>query len=186
LTIALALAVQDALVPPVVLAQIQVQGPLPATPSELPALHRLVVGALLNVWPFADPHAPLTGVGVPPLDELLLLGLELELEFKLLHCAVAPPLTPAQLQLHGPLPLTAEAVPARHRSALDGADESVCPLTVPQVAFTTPVTVTAFWTLRLRVIDCDVPPSWPAGTENTTTVMASVPFGNWVVSTVRL
>jgi hypothetical protein len=73
---AAALAVQVALVPPLVLAQIQVQGPLPATPSDVPALHRLVVGALLKLWPFADPHAPLVGVVVPLLlDEL---GPELE------------------------------------------------------------------------------------------------------------
>jgi hypothetical protein len=149
----------------------------------VPLVQRLVVGALLSVCPFAVPHAPLTA---PP-PELLLLDDEVAPEELLTeHCAVVPPLMPAQLQLHGPLPLTGEAVPPLHRSALGGAEESVSPFTAPQVAFTTPKKVTALETFRLRVIDCHVPPNWPAGTVNTVTVTASVPFGICLVSTVRL
>jgi len=42
-----------------------------------------------------------------------------------------PPNWPAQLQLHGPLPLTAEALPAEQR--LTGAAIKVWPWSLPQV-----------------------------------------------------
>jgi hypothetical protein len=38
--------------------------------------------------------------------------------------AVLPPLEPAQVQLHGPLPLTTDAIPIEHRFAL-GATATV-------------------------------------------------------------
>jgi hypothetical protein len=126
--------------------------PLSATVVGVPALQRLVVGAALSVCPFADPHMPLTGVDALPLELAVCSGLTEQY-------AVVPPLMPAQLQLHGPLPLIAEAVPPLHRSALDGAEESVSPFTVPQVAFTTPKKVTALETFRLRVMACHVSPS---------------------------
>ncbi len=49
--------------------------------------------------------------------------------------AVVPPFDPVQVQVHGPLPDTAEAVPALHRLPV-GADANVWPFDDPQVPFT--------------------------------------------------
>jgi hypothetical protein len=57
------------------------------------------------------------------------------------YCAVVPPFDPAQLQLHGPEPLTAEAVPALHRLVV-GAVEVGTPFAEPQEPLTTPELVT--------------------------------------------
>src|SRR3989338_3025439 len=42
------------------------------------------------------------------------------------HCAFAPPLLPAQVQFHGPEPLTEEAVPVS-QIVPEGAEESIAP-----------------------------------------------------------
>jgi hypothetical protein len=57
-------AEQLALVPPLDPLQLHVHGPEPATEEAAPAVHRLAEGADDAVVPFADPHAPLTGVWV--------------------------------------------------------------------------------------------------------------------------
>ena len=44
----------------------------------------------------------------------------------------APPLTPEQVQVQGPVPITAEAVPKPQRSVV-GVAVNVCPLDLPQV-----------------------------------------------------
>src|ERR1700730_16586974 len=74
---------------------------------------------ITGVVPSCIPH-PLAVGGGP--DETVREALQL---------AVAPPLLPAQLQVHGPLPLTGEAVPTEHR-LLVGAPVNDCPLTAPQ------------------------------------------------------
>lgn len=48
--------------------------------------------------------------------------------------AVVPPPIPAQVQVHGPVPATAEAVPALHKCV--GVLLKVSPLSVPQTPFT--------------------------------------------------
>jgi hypothetical protein len=68
--------------PPLMPSHTQVQGPLPVTPAALPALQRLVAGALITAWPLDDPQAPLTG-SVVALDELEPVELEPELELLL-------------------------------------------------------------------------------------------------------
>ena len=55
-------AEQLALAPPLEPPQLHVHGPEPATDDAVPAVQRLVEGADDTVVPFADPHAPLTGV----------------------------------------------------------------------------------------------------------------------------
>ena len=85
--------------PPLLPAQLQLHGPLPATADAAPALQRLAVGAALADAPFALPHAPSTGGGRSTAEQV----------------AVVPPLLPAQLHDHGPLPVTADAVPALQR-----------------------------------------------------------------------
>ncbi len=66
--------------------------------------------------------------------------------------AVVPPFDPVQLHVHGPLPLTAVAVPALQRFVV-GAVSNVCPFDVPHtpliglavnVADTEQLLVTAF------------------------------------------
>src|SRR5271169_806754 len=81
-------ASHEAVVPPAEPAHVHAHGPLPPTVDAVPALQRLLVGALLRSAPFEEPHAPLTAD-----DE----GAE--------HNPVAPPLLPVQDQVHGPLPL---------------------------------------------------------------------------------
>ena len=51
---------QVAVVPVPIPVQLQSHGPLPVTAVALPALQRLVSGAVANVPPFAEPQVPLT------------------------------------------------------------------------------------------------------------------------------
>jgi hypothetical protein len=55
-------AEHEAVMPPLLPAQVQLHGPLPLTEDALPLLHRFAVGALATETPFADPHDPLTGL----------------------------------------------------------------------------------------------------------------------------
>ena len=55
-------ATQVAVAPPLEPPQLHVHGPEPATDEAVPAVQRLAEGADDTVVPFADPHAPLTGV----------------------------------------------------------------------------------------------------------------------------
>jgi hypothetical protein len=105
---------QEAVVPPLLPAHVHVHGPLPVTVEAVPALHRLVVGAVLVVSPFADPHTPLTAEEDSGAEQL----------------AVVPPLLPAHVHVHAPAPLTAEARPVVHR-LLEGAELTATPLALP-------------------------------------------------------
>jgi len=105
--------------PPLLPAQLQLHGPLPLTVDAAPALQRLAVGAVLTDAPFALPHAPFTGCGGSSAEQL----------------AVVPPLLPAQLHDHGPLPLTVDAVPALQRLAV-GALVRLPPFEEPHVPLT--------------------------------------------------
>ena len=114
-------AEHDAVLPPFVPAQLQLHGPEPLTPDAAPTMHRaLPEGAVLTVVPPAEPHTPLAGG---------------EDRSEAWHGAVAPPFDPAQLQLHGPEPLTEDAVPALHR-LLPGAAVSSAPFEEPQAPLT--------------------------------------------------
>ena len=53
-------------------------------------------------------------------------------DFVALQLAVVPPLIPAQVQIHGPVPVTAEGVPAVQRLVV-GIEARVWPLELPQV-----------------------------------------------------
>ena len=127
-------AVQLALAPPLAPAQLHDHGPEPLTEDAAPVVHRLLVGTLLSEAPFEDPHAPLTATGA---REAVQLGL-------------APPFAPAQLHDHGPLPLTAEAVPVVHRLVV-GTLPSEAPLDDPHAPLTAPV-VLATVKLSVRVL----------------------------------
>jgi len=111
-----AAAEQLAVVPPFNPPQDQVQGPEPLTVDAVPALHKLVVGALESVVPFEVPHDPFTRRFAE-------------------HDAVVPPPLPAQLHDHGPLPVTVEALPARQRLVV-GALVKLALLDVPQAPYT--------------------------------------------------
>jgi hypothetical protein len=108
------LAEQPALVPPLAPLHVHVHGPLPLTDDAVPVVQRLAVGAAVRSAPLLLPQAPL--VAVTRLAEQL---------------AVVPVLMPAQVQFHGPLPLTDDAVPALQRFVL-GADVRLSPLLLPQ------------------------------------------------------
>jgi hypothetical protein len=112
-------AVHWAAMPPLLPAQLHVHGPLPLTAEAVPVLHRLVVGADARVMPLDEPQTPFTGDGLSCAE----------------HEAVVPPLEPAHDQLHGPAPLTPDAVPAEQRLVV-GADARVAPLDEPHWPFT--------------------------------------------------
>jgi len=48
----------------------QVHGPVPVTAEAVPALQRPMLGATVEVVPFAGPHAPFTGVASAVLPAL--------------------------------------------------------------------------------------------------------------------
>ena len=112
---------QVAVEPPLLPAQLQLHGPLPATADAVPALQRLAVGAALADAPFALPHAPFTAGGGATAEQV----------------AVVPPLLPTQLQIQGPLPVTAVAVPALQRFAV-GALVMSAPFEEPHAPLTAP------------------------------------------------
>ena len=56
-------AEQLAVLPPFDPPHVQVQGPVPATEEDVPAVQRFAVGAAETVVPFDEPHTPLTGGG---------------------------------------------------------------------------------------------------------------------------
>jgi hypothetical protein len=60
----LMLAEQDAVVPPFAPVHNHVHGPVPVTVDAVPAEHRFVAGAEVNVPPLEDPHTPFTGLAV--------------------------------------------------------------------------------------------------------------------------
>lgn len=49
-----------ALVPLLLPAHVQIQGPVPTTEDAAPEVHKLVVGALVRLAPLDEPHAPFT------------------------------------------------------------------------------------------------------------------------------
>ena len=97
------LSVHEAALPPLLPAQLHAHGPLPLTVDAVPAVQRFAVGAVLTDAPFEEPHAPFTGARTA---------------FDAEQVAVVPPLLPAQLHDHGPLPLTVDAVPVLQRFAV--------------------------------------------------------------------
>jgi hypothetical protein len=112
-------AAQEALVPPLEPVQFHDHGPEPVTDEAVPVEQRLVEGAALTATPFADPQVPFTAVGVLDAEQL----------------AVVPLLEPVQDHVHGPEPVTLDAVPAVQRLVV-GTVLTVVPLAEPQVPFT--------------------------------------------------
>lgn len=96
-------AEQVAFVPPLTPVQDQFHVLLEfVTDVGFPAEQRLATGLVAVLTPFAVPHTPL-------------------MERLAAQLAVIPPLVPAHVQFHGPVPLTAEAEPAE-QSPDDGAE----------------------------------------------------------------
>ena len=60
------LSEHEAVLPPLLPAQLHDHGPLPLTVEAVPAVQRLAVGAVLTVAPFEQPHAPFTGARKRP------------------------------------------------------------------------------------------------------------------------
>ena len=111
----------DAVLPPLLPAQLHAHGPLPLTLELVPAVQRFAVGAVLTDAPFALPHAPFTGCAATALVAE--------------QVAVVPPPLPAQLHDQGPLPLTVEAAPVVQRFAV-GALARLSPFEDPHAPLT--------------------------------------------------
>ncbi len=114
-------AEHEAVAPPLLPAQFQLHGPAPLTADAVPTLQRLVVGALVRLAPFEEPHAPFTACA--------------EVAFSAEQVAVVPPLLPAQVHDHGPAPLIADVVPALQRLAV-GVLVRVAPFDEPHAPVT--------------------------------------------------
>jgi hypothetical protein len=96
-------ATQPTALPPLTPEQLHVHGPCPLTALEMPALHRPLFGFVRLGTPFPCPQTPLTGAG----------GCRGAVQL-----TVMPLFSPMQFQFHGPLPLTAVAVPAEQRLSI--------------------------------------------------------------------
>ena len=110
---------QTADAPPFMPAQLQLKGLAPSTTEAVPLLHKLVTaeGLTAACCPLAEPHTAGTAGGA------------------VLQEAGVPPFRPAQLQLKGLAPPTAEAVPVPHKSeATDGFTVTCFPLAAPHTA----------------------------------------------------
>ena len=93
-------------------------GPVPATALALPVVHNVpAAGAVAKVFPCDHPHEPFTG------------GEKEELQL-----AFDPPLTPLHIHDHGPVPVTALALPVVHKVLAGGEDTKVFPFDEPQDA----------------------------------------------------
>jgi hypothetical protein len=130
-------------VPPLLPAQLQDHGPEPLTVDAVPVLQRPLAGTPGTPTPFALPHAPFTGVAANEAE----------------HEAFVPPLLPAQDQLHGPEPLTVDAVPVLQRFV--GTPLSVCPFEEPQAPLIAtgggvlpPAGVNVAYKDQIDVLDC--------------------------------
>jgi hypothetical protein len=112
-------AEQLAGVPPLLPAQDQFHGPVPVTADAVPRLQSPVVGALVTATPLAVPHEPFTVEEATGAEQLAVVR------------------RPRQLQYHGPLPLTAEAIPALQRLVV-GALLAGTPFAEPQTPYRPP------------------------------------------------
>ena len=104
------------LLPPCSPVHVQVHGPAPDTTVAVPDVHRFVTGAAARFAPLELPHSPFS----------VLFALQL---------AVVPVFSPVQLQVQGPAPDTAVAVPALHRF-VPGAALRFAPSELPHSPFT--------------------------------------------------
>ena len=110
-------AVQELSVVPVFAPwQLQVHGPEPLTADGVPELHKPAAGADKKSPLFDDPQAPLIINNAP-------------------QESVVPVFAPLQVQLHGPVPLTADGVPALQRFVV-GAELRLVPLVLPHAPLT--------------------------------------------------
>jgi hypothetical protein len=133
-------ALQLALVPPLLPLHVQFHGPVPVTPDAVPAVQSLAVGAVVTATPFAEPQTPRTGEAPDCRGAL--------------HEEFIPPLLPSHIQAHGPVPVTAVAVPAVQNLVV-GAIVRGTPFAGPQ----TPLTAVEASAAEQDVV---VPPLLPA------------------------
>jgi hypothetical protein len=112
-------ALQLALPPPLLPSQAHVHGPVPLTVVTVPAVQRLVVGAVVTATPFAEPQTPLTATDCSGA----------------LHEELVPPLLPSHIQAQGPDPVTVVAAPAVQRLVV-GAVVTATPFAEPQSPLT--------------------------------------------------
>ena len=116
---ALCLLAEQLAIDPAQRPQVQVQGPEPLTTEAEPALQRLEDGAEVNAPPLDEPQTP---------------GLDNRVAVQVPE--LVPPPEPLQVQVQGPEPDTAVAVPVLQRLVV-GAVQTELPLAEPQVPLTT-------------------------------------------------
>jgi hypothetical protein len=88
-------AEQFALAPPLTPWQVQVHVPFPVTVDAAPELQRFDAGGVKKFWLFAMPQEPFTS--------------------RVAEQFALAPFTPWQVQVQGPFPVTADALPALQR-----------------------------------------------------------------------
>jgi hypothetical protein len=115
-------AAQDALEPLLIPWHTHDHGPAPLMTEAVPALQRLVVGALASVPPFDVPHTPFVA-------------------FNAVQLVLVPPFKPAQLHVHGPVPATDDVVPEAHKLMV-GALVKSAPFDVPHPPLTAEAPIT--------------------------------------------
>ncbi|TAL04119.1 MAG: hypothetical protein EPO08_02400 [Rhodospirillaceae bacterium] len=110
---------QDAELPPFDPVQLHAHGPDPLTAEAVPILQRPETGLLLAGAPLAGPQMPFTAFVI----DVNCNAAEQE--------AFVPPSAPMQLHVHGPVPITPEAVPEIQSPATAGARARVVPAAEP-------------------------------------------------------
>jgi len=108
-------AEQFAALPPLIPLQVHSHLEVKLTIEADPYEQSEVLGVLVDATPLANPQVPFTGIVI------LFVAQE----------AVVPPLEPVQVQLHGPDPETADAVPAKHKFVV-GIEKAFVALADPQ------------------------------------------------------
>lgn len=88
---------------------------------------------------------------------------------------------PAHVHVQGPVPETADVVPAVHKFVV-GLLVRLAPLDEPHAPFTAAAD-TVFLTFSLKRVVVVEPPTWPGGSEEPTIEIVLTPFCSCVVST---
>ena len=127
--------------PPLDPVQLHVHGPMPFTTVAVPALHRLVVGAVVNVPPLDVPQTPLTGLAVNVAVTVFATSIVT------VHVPVPEhplPVQPAKVEL-----TDGEAVRVTEVLALYGSEQSAPQLIPAREDVTVPVPLPALLTVKL-------------------------------------
>jgi len=142
------LAEQVAVVPPFEPVQLHVQGPLPLTDEAVPALQRLLAGALEKVPPLELPHAPLTGVDATPNSAVTFVAVFIVTAQ--VPVPLHPPLQPVKVEPEAAVAVSVTLAPLLY----DAVPVVTFQLIVPELAVTVPLPPPDFVTVRVNCDGC--------------------------------